>query len=154
MAEPTTRHIGIIDVDFGERVILVQPSNLYGCTIGDDVFIGPFVEIQKNVKIGRRTHIHSHSFICEFVTLGEDCVVAHGVMFINDPYRIGGPARGNRKLWRSTNVGNQVTIGSNATILPVTICDGVVIGAGAVVTKDITVPGIYAGNPARFLRSI
>jgi acetyltransferase-like isoleucine patch superfamily enzyme len=88
------------------------------------------------------------------VKIGSDCVVAHGVMFINDPYRTGGPAKGNRSLWQATNIGNRVSIGSNATILPVTICDDVVIGAGAVVTRDITEPGIYAGNPARKKRNL
>jgi acetyltransferase-like isoleucine patch superfamily enzyme len=88
------------------------------------------------------------------VTIGEDCVVAHGVMFINDLFRTGGPARGDRRQWRPTTIGNRVSIGSNATILPVSICDDVVIGAGSVVTRDIVVPGIYAGNPARRLRGV
>ena len=75
-------------------------------------------------------------------------------MFINDMFAIGGPAKGRRDLWRSTRIGNHVSVGTNATILPVTICDHVVIGAGAVVTKDITESGIYAGNPARLMRRI
>jgi acetyltransferase-like isoleucine patch superfamily enzyme len=75
-------------------------------------------------------------------------------MFVNDLFAIGGPAKGRRDLWRSTKIGNGVSIGTNATILPITICDGVVIGAGAVVTKDIAVSGVYAGNPARLLRRI
>jgi acetyltransferase-like isoleucine patch superfamily enzyme len=128
---------------------VVQPANLYGCSIGDDCFIGPFVEIQKDVVIGARTRIQSHSFVCELVTIGHDSVVAHGVMFINDTFASGGPARGDKTKWKSTTVGNHVSIGSNATIMPVKICDHVVIGAGSVVTKDITEPGIYAGNPAR-----
>jgi len=140
---------GVKDVTFGSNVTVVEPVNLYGCTIGDDCFIGPFVEIQKTVSIGARTRIQSHSFICELVTIGEDCVVAHGVMFINDTYATGGPARGNRDLWKATTIGNRVSIGSNATILPVRIADDVVIGAGAVVTKDIVESGTYAGNPAR-----
>lgn len=154
MAKPKLKEIGIVDVDFGENVTVVQPVNLYGCSIADEVFIGPFVEIQKNVSIGKKTHIQSHSFICELVTIGEECVVAHGVMFINDLFSIGGPARGNKQLWQKTVIGNRVSIGSNATILPVTICDHVVIGAGAVVTRDITEPGIYAGNPAKKIRGI
>ncbi len=154
MNEPKLKSIGIIDVTFGENVIVVQPTNLYGCNIGANCFIGPFVEIQKGVVIGCRTKIQSHAFICELISIGEDCVVAHGVVFINDPFRIGGPAMGDRSHWQGTRVGNRVSIGSNATILPVTICDDAVIGAGAVVTRDISRPGIYAGNPARLLRSL
>ena len=122
--------------------------------MGDHTFVGPFVEIQKQVSIGARTRIQSHSFICELVTIGSDCVVGHGVMFINDTFASGGPARGDKSLWRSTTIGDGVSIGSNATIMPVTICSGTVIGAGAVVTRDITEPGIYAGNPARKLRPL
>ena len=132
----------------------VQPANLYGCDIGDDCFIGPFVEIQKDVRVGARCRVQSHSFICELVTIGDDCFIGHGVMFVNDTFSSGGPARGRRELWKSTSVGNRVSIGSNATILPVRICDGAVIGAGAVVTRDIERPGVYAGNPARLLRPL
>ena len=147
--KPVLLESGIKDVTFGTNVKVVQPANLYGCAIGDDCFIGPFVEIQKDVTIGPRTRIQSHSFVCELVTIGADCVVAHGVMFINDTFATGGPARGDKTKWKSTTIGNHVSIGSNATILPVSICDHVVIGAGSVVTRDITEPGIYAGNPAR-----
>ena len=118
MAEPRILSSGIVDARFGENVRVVQPVNLYGCTIGDD------------------------------------CVVSHGAKFINDPFSIGGPAHGDRNLWRATRVGNHVSIGTNATILPVSICDHVVVGAGAVVTKDLTEPGVYAGNPARLLRRL
>jgi acetyltransferase-like isoleucine patch superfamily enzyme len=153
MAAPKLRQVDIVNVTFGNNVTVVQPANIYGCVIGDDVFIGPFVEIQKDVVIGKGTKVQSHSFICELVTIGQDCVVAHGVMFINDLFARGGPARGDKSLWKSTKIGNRVSIGSNATILPVQICDDVVIGAGAVVTRDITVSGVYAGNPASLLRS-
>lgn len=149
---PQLLECGIRDVVFGKGVKLVQPANLYGCQIGDECFIGPFVEIQKDVLIGARTRVQSHSFICELVSIGEDCFIGHGVMFINDTFATGGPARGRKELWRSTRIGNRVSIGSNATILPVEICDDVVIGAGAVVTRSITKPGSYAGNPARLLR--
>lgn len=149
---PQLLECGILDVVFGAGVKVVQPANLYGCQIGDSCFIGPFVEIQKDVRIGARTRVQSHSFICELVSIGEDCFVGHGVMFINDTFATGGPARGRKELWRSTRIGNRVSIGSNATILPVEICDDVVIGAGAVVTRSITEPGVYAGNPARLLR--
>jgi acetyltransferase-like isoleucine patch superfamily enzyme len=153
MADPILLGCGIVDVKFGERVKVVQPTNIYGCDIGDDTFVGPFVEIQRSVKVGMRCRIQSHTFICELVTIGDDTFVGHGVMFINDLFAKGGPARGDKSLWRSTRVGSNVSIGSNATILPVSICDRAVIGAGAVVTKDITVPGVYAGNPARLLRN-
>ena len=149
LTEPTIRKSGIVDVTFGRRVTLVEPVNLYGCTIGDDCFIGPFVEIQRGVVIGKRCRIQSHAFVCELVEVGDDCFISHGAMFINDLFSIGGPAKGRRELWRSTQIGNGVSIGTNATILPVSICDRVVVGAGAVVTKDITESGTYVGNPAR-----
>lgn len=145
---------GIVGVHFGQNVTIVEPVNVYGCEIGDDVFIGPFVEIQKEVRIGARTKVQSHAFVCELVTIGSDCFVGHGVMFINDAFAQGGPAGGDKSLWRSTVIGNHVSIGSNATILPVRICDRVVIGAGSVVTKDITESGIYVGNPAQRLRPL
>jgi acetyltransferase-like isoleucine patch superfamily enzyme len=151
---PRLLETGLVNVTFGTGVTVVKPANLYGCTIGDDVFVGPFVEIQKDVTIGARTRVQSHAFICELVTIGEDCFIAHGVMFINDAFEQGGPAKGRKELWRSTKIGNKVSIGSNATILPVEICDNVVIGAGAVVTKSIDKPGVYAGNPARLLRAL
>ena len=142
------------DVVFGENVKIVSPVNLYGCTIGNHCFIGPFVEIQQTVSIGDGTRIQSHAFICELVEVGHSCFIGHGVMFINDLFSSGGPAGGDRSKWERTVVGNHVSIGSNATILPVTICDHVVIGAGAVVTKNITTPGIYAGNPAKLIRPL
>lgn len=150
--KPTIYQSQIKDVKFGENVKVVEPLNIYGCEIGDNTFIGPFVEIQKDVKIGKNCKVQSHSFICELVTIGDNSVVAHGVMFINDLFAIGKPANGNKTLWKSTNIGNNVSIGSNATILPVSICDNVVIGAGSVVTKDIIESGIYAGNPAKKIR--
>lgn len=151
---PSLKRVAIVDVECGERVTIVEPVNAYGCKIGDDTFVGPFVEIQRGVSIGCRSKIQSHSFVCELVRIGDDCVVAHGVMFINDLFQTGGPARGNKMLWKPTNIGNRVSIGSNATILPVSICDDVVIGAGSVVTRDIKEPGIYVGNPARKLRGM
>lgn len=146
------KKIGIINCNLGENVTIVEPVNLYGAVIGKDCFIGPFVEIQKNVIIGEGTKIQSHSFICELVTIGNSCFIGHGVMFINDLFSTGAPAGGNKELWKKTAIGNHVSIGSNATILPVEICDHVVIGAGSVVTKSIIEPGIYAGNPAKKIR--
>jgi len=146
--EPNLKKAGIRDVNFGKNVTVIEPVNLYECTIGDNCFIGPFVEIQKGVVIGDRCKIQSHAFICELVTIGSDCFISHGAMFINDTFSKGGPAGGDKTLWKSTQIGNHVSIGTNATILPVKIVDNVVIGAGSVVTKDILEPGIYAGNPA------
>jgi acetyltransferase-like isoleucine patch superfamily enzyme len=154
MAEPIYREATVRDVRFGDNVKVITPVNLYGCEIGSDCFIGPFTEIQKDVTIGDRCKIQSHSFICELVTIGSDCFIGHGVMFINDLFSTGGPARGDKSQWKATRIGNRVSIGSNATILPVQICDGTVIGAGSVVTKDILEPGIYAGNPAVKLRDL
>jgi len=142
---------GIVDVKFGPGVTVVQPANLYGCTIGEGCFIGPFVEIQRGASVGARTKVQSHSFVCDLVEIGEDCFVGHGVVFTNDTFATGGPACGDKSLWRRTKVGNRVSLGSNVTVLPVTICDGVVVGAGAVVTKDLVEPGIYVGNPARLM---
>jgi acetyltransferase-like isoleucine patch superfamily enzyme len=106
-----------------------------------------------NVKFGERVKVvqPANVYGCE---IGDDCFIGHGVMFVNDLFQTGGPARGDKSLWKSTHVGSRVSLGSNATILPVRICDDVVIGTGAVVTKDITQPGIYAGNPARLLRPL
>lgn len=155
MGVPEFRDVGIRgDVVFGERVVVHRPVNLYGCVIGDDVMIGPFVEVQRGVHIGNRTRIQSHAFLCEGVTIGQDCFVSHGVMFINDRFERGGPARGDRSLWRTTSVADEVSIGTGAVILPVRICSGCVIGAGAVLTRDVDVAGVYAGNPARLLRRL
>ncbi len=145
---------GVVNVRFGKNVRLVKPVNLYGCSIGDDCFIGPFVEIQKDVVIGDRCKIQSHAFICELVSIGDDCFISHGAKFVNDTFAGGGPAGGDKELWKPTKIGNHVSIGTNATILPVQITDHVVIGAGSVVTKDINEPGIYAGNPARLIRKL
>ena len=134
----------INEVTKGIGVKIIEPVNLYGCKLLDNVFVGPFVEIQNNVTIGERTRIQSHSFICTNTLIGSDCFIGHGVMFVNDKFV-------DRKLSKdflSTKLGNKVYVGSNATILPISICDDVVIGAGSVVTKDITESGTYVGNPA------
>lgn len=152
MAEPIVRQSGIHNMQFGHNVTLIEPVNLYGSQIDDDAFIGPFVEIQKNVVIGKRTKVQSHTFICEFVTIGDDCFIGHGVMFANDLFKTGVP-NPDPQSWGKTSIADNVTIGSNVTILPVKICSGAVIGAGAVVTKDITTPGTYLGNPATISRA-
>ena len=142
------------NVILGKNVKIYSFVNLYGCTIGDNTKIGTFVEIQKDAHVGKNCKISSHSFICSGVKIGNNCFIGHGVMFINDSFSSGGPAGGNKDLWKETFVGDNVSIGSNSTILPVKICNDVVIGAGSVVTKDIDSSGIYAGNPAKLIRKL
>ncbi|WP_394247080.1 acyltransferase [Vibrio profundi] len=153
MENPRLLKAQIRDLICGDNITIIEPSNIYGCELKDGVFVGPFVEIQKNSIIGERTKIQSHSFICEYVTIGSDCFIGHGVMFANDLFKDGRPEP-NPESWGRTVIGDNVTIGSNATILSVNICSGAVIGAGSVVTKDITEKAIYAGNPARKLRDL
>ena len=138
----------IINIKYKKNLKIISPSNIYGASFGANCFVGPFCEIQKSVKIGDNTKIQSHSFVCELVKIGKNCFIGHGVMFINDKFKKGKPAAGEKKLWSETKIGNNVYIGSNSTILPVKICSNVVIGAGSVITKDIIKPGKYAGNPA------
>jgi acetyltransferase-like isoleucine patch superfamily enzyme len=136
------------NVKLGKNVKIVQPVNIYGCTLQDNVFVGPFVEIQVDVVVENNTRIQSHTFICSNVSIGKDCFIGHGVMFTNDKFT-------NRKLSKNfltTIIGNKVYIGSNSTILPVSICDDVVIGAGSVVIKNITESGTYVGNPAQKIK--
>ena len=140
-------------VKFGKNCKVIEPVNLYECELGNDVFIGPFVEITKGVKVGDGTRISTHTFICELVTIGKCCFIGHGVMFTNDLFK-NGKLGGDKKNWFPTKIGNNVLIGSGSTILPVKICDGAVIGAGSVVTKDINQKGIYAGNPAKIIRKL
>lgn len=149
----TLRETAVRNVTSGENVVIYQPANLYDCTLGDNVFVGPFVEIQGNTRIGRDSKIQSHTFICEYVTIGERCFIGHGVMFANDMFRDGKP-NADRESWGRIVIGSDVSIGSGATILAVSICDGAVIGAGSVVTKSITEKGVWAGNPAKLLRRL
>tara|TARA_Y200000002_G_C22176776_1_gene453409 strand:+ start:17 stop:475 length:459 start_codon:yes stop_codon:yes gene_type:complete len=141
-------------VTFGDNVKIIEPCNLYECSLASNVFVGPFVEIQDNVEIGVRSRIQSHSFVCSGTKIGSDVFVGHGVMFINDLFSCGGPAKGNKNLWKFPIIGDNVSLGSNSTILPVKICNKVVVGAGSVVVRDIDVSGIYAGNPAKLIREL
>ena len=146
--------IEILNVKFGKNVHIVKPSNIYGSELGDDVFVGPFVEIQKNTKIENATRIQSHTFVCELVEIGSKCFIGHGVMFVNDKFNVRNGPSGDKKFWNKCIIEDNVSIGSNATILPIKICSGSVIGAGSVVTKDLNIKGIYAGNPAKLIRKI
>jgi acetyltransferase-like isoleucine patch superfamily enzyme len=139
---------GIKNVEFGKNVSITEPVNIYGCKIGNGVKIGPFVEIQAHCWIGDNSTISSHSFICSGVVIEHDVFIGHGVMFINDKFD-----SDSIKNWKSksTYVGNSVRIGSNATILPVHIGNGAIIGAGAVITKDVPAGETWAGNPAKKL---
>ncbi len=148
--KPNVTKSKILNVKFGSNVKIVEPVNLYNCEIGDNCFIGPFVEIQKGVKIGNNTRIQSHSFICELVTIGSNVVIYHGVIFTNDRLKSGKPAFGDKNLWEKTTIGDNVFIGSGSVLLPIKVCDNVTIGAGSVVTKNILKKGKYFGNPASF----
>jgi acetyltransferase-like isoleucine patch superfamily enzyme len=140
--------VSIKNVKFGKNVKIIEPVNIYNCSIGDNSFIGPFVEIQKNVKIGKNCRVQSHSFICENVNIGDNCFIGHGVNFINDKFTDKQLNRDPKKFLK-TNISDNVMIGSNSTILPVNINDNVVIGAGSVVTKNCKKNSIYFGNPAK-----
>ena len=147
-------------VILGENVSLQDFINLYGCRIGDNTKIGTFVEIQKNVTVGRNCKIQSHSFLCEGVTIEDEVFVGHGVMFINDRYPRSATASGALQTeadWKvfPTVIKKGASIGSNATILcGVTVGEGAIVGAGSVVTKDVPPGVIAAGNPAKVIRKI
>lgn len=152
-------HRLINDVVFGERVTVYSFTNLYGCTIGDDTRIGPYVEIQRGAVIGSRCKIQSHTFICDGVEIGDEVFVGHGVMFINDKRPRATTATGKFQTeedWQllQTYVGPRASIGSGAIIMGgVRIGDGALIGAGAVVIADVDAGATVAGVPARLLSS-
>jgi UDP-2-acetamido-3-amino-2,3-dideoxy-glucuronate N-acetyltransferase len=158
MVDPTLRIAS--SVKLGRDVRLVGFANLYGCEIGDESFVGPFVEIQGDVRIGRRVKIQSHTFICSGVTIEDEAFVGHGVMFTNDRWPRATNQDGSLKgaadwICERTLVGRRASIGSNVTILcGVTIGAEAVVGAGAVVTKDVPARAVVAGNPARVLRTL
>jgi acetyltransferase-like isoleucine patch superfamily enzyme len=148
------------DVKLGRDVKLSKFINLYGCEIGDETKIGAFVEIQKNATVGKRCKISSHTFVCEGVSIEDNVFIGHGVMFINDLYPRATTAAGGLQTeadWRveRTVVKKGASIGSGATILANTrIGENAIVGAGAVVTKDVPANTIVAGNPAKILRQI
>ncbi|MEI8631322.1 acyltransferase [Vibrio sp. PP-XX7] len=143
----------IQDVTTGSNVKVIVPVNIYKCELHDNVFIGPFVEIQQGCVIGDGSRVQSHTFICENVSLGKNCFIGHNVTFANDLFKQGTPDP-DRNSWIKICVGDNVTIGSGATILTSSICSGSVIGAGSVVVKPVTIKGIYAGNPAKLIRKL
>lgn len=146
------------DVRLGRDVRLSPFVNLYGCEIGDESRIGPFVEIQKGATVGRRVKIQSHSFLCEGVHIEDEVFIGHGVMFINDRLpratREDGALKGDGDwLCEATRVERRASIGSNATILcGVRIGAEAMVGAGSVVTADVPARAVVAGNPARVIR--
>jgi acetyltransferase-like isoleucine patch superfamily enzyme len=139
------------DVILGKNVRIFDTSlvNIFGCKIGNNTFIGPFVEITRGVIIGKNCKIESHSFICDSVTIDDDVFIGHGVMFTNNPF----PAVGRHFSYKKVSVERGASIGTNATILPgVSIGEHAIIGAGAVVTRDIPAYSIAVGNPAKVIK--
>ncbi|MBI5165419.1 MAG: N-acetyltransferase [Magnetospirillum sp.] len=148
------------DVTLGNNVRFFGFVNAYGCSIGDDTRIGTFVEIQQGVRIGRRVKVQSHSFICTGVDIADEAFIGHGVMFTNDRYprstTEGGAVQGAADwVCEPTVVGRRASIGTNATILcGITIGEDAIVGAGAVVTRDVPPRAVVAGNPARVVRRL
>lgn len=141
------------DVTAGNNVRVMAPANIYECELHDEVFVGPFVEIQKGCVIGHGSRVQSHTFICENVSVGANCFIGHNVTFANDLFKHGMPDP-DPASWIKITLGDNVTIGSGATILTDSICSGAVIGAGSVVVKPVQLKGIYAGNPAQLIRAL
>ena len=160
MNKPILYTSQIKEVNFGSNIKIVEPVNIYGCSIGDDCFVGPFVEIQKGATIGKNCKISSHSFVCEGVHIEDNVFVGHGVMFTNDLFPRATNPDGSAQTdadWHlvETFVKKGASIGSNATIVcGITIGENALIGAGAVVTKDVPPNTVVAGNPGRILKQL
>ncbi|MBK6899419.1 N-acetyltransferase [bacterium] len=148
MSYPVNDKQIIRNCKIGEGTKIWNFVNMYECEVGRDSMIGTFVELQNGVKVGDRTRVQSHTFVCELVTIGDDVFVGHGVMFINDTM----PPQPEKEKWKSTTIEDRASIGSNVTLLPVRIGHDAVVGAGSVVTKDVPPGAVVAGNPARLLR--
>lgn len=150
----------VINSSLGRNVKIFYPNltNIYDSSIDANTTIGPFVEIQKNVKIGKNCKISSHSFICEGVTIGDNCFIGHGVMFINDRYpeavdKKGQLKKNNNFQLEKTLIGNNVSIGTNSTIMcGIEIKDFCIIGAASLVLSNTKKNSVYVGSPAKFLK--
>jgi acetyltransferase-like isoleucine patch superfamily enzyme len=140
------------DSKIGNKTKIWEFANIFGCEIGTNCSIGSYVEIQSNVSIGNNVTISSHSFICSLVSIEDDVFVGHGVMTINDLHPPSFKRTGSNKDWKKTIIKKGAVIGSNVTLLPVTIGENSEIGAGAVVTNDVPDNCIVAGNPARIIK--
>jgi acetyltransferase-like isoleucine patch superfamily enzyme len=136
------------DCRIGDRCEIWRFVNMYGATLGDDCLVGSMVEIQSDVTVGDRCRIQSHAFLCSLVTLGDDVFVSHGAKFVNDVT----PPSGDPSAWEPTVVDDSASIGTNATLLPVTVGENALVGAGAVVTEDVPPDAVVAGNPAEVIR--
>ena len=143
----------IDNVNLGSNCKIYHFANLYRCKIGNNCKIGSYVEIQENTVIGNNVTISSHSFICSLVEIEDDVFISHGVMTVNDLYPPSFKKTG-RHEWKKTIIKKGATIGTSVTLLPVTIGENSIIGAGSVVTKDVPRNTIYVGNPAKYLRDI
>ena len=138
------------NVKVGEGTKIWEFANVYGCEIGKNCMIGSYVEIQPDVKIGNNVKVQSHSFLCSLVTVEDDVFIAHGVMTINDIH----PPSHDPKKWKPTLIKKGAVIGSNATLMPVTIGENSIVGAGAVVTKDVPDNCVVVGNPAKIIKQL